>query len=142
MNISAAWVEIIKSYESCRLTAYWDKKGWSIGWGHQDPGIKEGDVWTQQQADAQLMADIAGAESCVNHLVEVKLTQGEFDALVDFVFNLGCADLKGSTMLRLLNTGNYWGAATQFDLWDHVNGAVVAGLLRRRMQEKAAFTGG
>ena len=67
--------------------------------------------------------------------MKVPLTQGEFDALTDFVFNCGCGAFAGSTMLRLLNAGDYQSAAGQFDLWDHAGGQVVAGLLRRREAE-------
>ena len=86
-----------------------------------------------------LAQDVSIAAACVNAVVTVKLTQQEFDALVDFVFNLGAGAFKGSTMLRNLNAGNFTSAAAQFDLWDRAGGAVVAGLLRRRQAEAALF---
>ena len=75
----------------------------------------------------------------MNAVVTVPLTQNEFDALVDFAFNCGCNAFKSSTMLTLLNQGNYADAATQFDLWDHAAGKVVTGLLRRRQAETDLF---
>jgi len=69
------------------------------------------------------------------------LQQNEFDALVDFVFNLGRGAFAGSTLLKNLNAGQFDAAATQFDLWDHAGGQVVAGLLRRRQAEQAMFQG-
>ena len=72
----------------------------------------------------------------------VPLTQNEFDTLADFAFNAGCGAFAGSTMLKLLNAGNYAGAAGQFELWDHAAGKVVAGLLRRRDAEEAEFKAG
>jgi lysozyme len=96
-------------------------------------------VITQAQADAWLLEDILWAAEVVNRVVTVTLTQGEFDALTDFVFNDGSGNFESSTMLRLLNSGNYAGAAAQFDLWDHAGGQVVAGLLRRRQAETTEF---
>jgi lysozyme len=142
MTYSKAGTALTESFESCKLTAYQDIKGiWTIGWGHVDPSVVEGLVWTQEQADAQLLVDIQSAVACVNAAVTVALTQGEFDALCDFVFNAGCTAFKGSTLLRLLNAGNYSGGAAELDKWDHANGKVVAGLLRRREQETEEFEG-
>ena len=94
---------------------------------------------TQEQADALLLQDVQNAVNHVNHLVTVTLTQSEFDALVDFAFNCGCGAFAGSTLLKLLNAGDYPGAAAQFDVWDHASGKVVAGLLRRREAETQEF---
>jgi lysozyme len=114
---------------------------WTIGVGHTGPEVRYGLVWTQDQADAQLLADVAGAVAAVNRLVKTPLTQGEFDALVDFVFNLGVGAFAGSTMLKLLNAGNHAAAANEFEKWDMAGGKHMAGLLRRRLAEKAEFTG-
>jgi lysozyme len=97
---------------------------------------------TIDAAQALLAKDVSSAADCVNNLVEVTLTQEEFDALVDFVFNLGAGAFRGSTMLRDLNAGDFTSAAAQFDMWDHAGGAVVAGLLRRRQAEAELFEGG
>ena len=140
MEYSKQGEALTEQFESCRLTAYPDLKGiWTIGWGHTGPEVVPGLVWTQAQADAALLKDCQNAVDHVNRLVRVPLTQGEFDALVDFAFNAGCGAFAGSTMLKLLNSGNYAGAAGQFELWDHAAGKVVAGLLRRRRAEEAEF---
>ena len=142
MQYSKSGVALTEQFESCKLSAYQDIKGiWTIGWGHTGPEVVEGLIWTQEQADAQLLADIQASAQCVNEVVTVALTQGEFDALVDFVFNVGCGNFSGSTLLRLLNQGDYAGAAAQFDRWDHASGKVVAGLLRRREAEQNEFGG-
>jgi lysozyme len=114
---------------------------WTIGVGHTGPEVKYGLTWTQDQIDAQLLADVAGAAAAVNRLVKVALTQGEFDALVDFVFNLGAGAFAGSTMLKLLNAGDHAAAANEFQKWDMAGGEHVAGLLRRRIAEAAEFRG-
>lgn len=114
---------------------------WTIGYGHTGPEVHCGLVWTQAQAETQLMTDTATAVAAVNRLVTTPLTQAEFDALVDFVFNLGVAAFAGSTMLKLLNAGNHTAAANEFAKWDMAGGQHVAGLLRRRLAEQDEFLG-
>lgn len=144
MQYSRTGIHLTESFEACRLVAYHgsaDRPGvWSIGYGHTH-GVKEGDVCTQAQAEEWLVDDIRWAELVVNAHVTVQLTQQEFDALVDFVFNVGSGNFTSSTMLKLLNEGDHHGAAQQFELWDHAGGVEVAGLLRRRQAEKSEFEG-
>jgi lysozyme len=131
---------LTKNFESCVLTAYADQGGvWTIGYGHTGPGVHAGMTITQAQADIFLESDVSGAVTCVNKLATAKINQNQFDALVDFVFNLGCASLSISQLLREVNSGNFSDAATQFLRWDHVKGVVVQGLLRRRQAEATLF---
>jgi lysozyme len=142
MQYSQQGMNLTEGFEACRLIAYQDIRGiWTIGWGHTGPEVCEGLTWTQEQADAQLLADLQRFVDDINNEVNVPLTQGEFDALVDFTFNDGNGAFMGSTLLRLLNAGDYDGAAAQFPSWDHAAGVVVAGLLRRRQAEVALFKG-
>lgn len=143
MEYSKKGLALTEGFESCRLVAYPDIKGiMTIGWGHTGPEVVEGLVWTQSQADSQLVMDLQRAENMVNQCVTVDLTQGQFDALVDFAFNLGCNAEKGSTLLKLVNENDMADAANEFEKWDHASGVVVAGLLRRRLAEKQEFLGG
>lgn len=71
--------------------------------------------------------------------VSVPLNANEEAAIMDFIYNLGEGNFQASTLLKLLNKGQYEQAAAQFPLWDHVNGQVIAGLLRRRIQEEKLF---
>lgn len=140
MEYSKDGMALTEGFEKCVLIPYQDIKGiWTAGWGHVGPEVMPGIPWTQSQADQQLLIDVQHASDTVNDVVTVPLTQPEFDALVDFAFNCGCNAFKGSTMLKLLNSGDYAGAAAQLDLWDHASGQVVAGLLRRRQAETALF---
>lgn len=128
-------LHLTEHFEECRLEAYPDAGGVpTIGWGHT-AGVHLGDVCTQQQADDWLQGDYAVAVRCVRYMVRVPLTQGEFDALCDFVFNLGCGAFGGSTLRGLLNSGNYSGAAAELVKWDHAAGKVMQGLLLRREAE-------
>jgi len=142
MQYSKTAAELAETFEGCRLQSYPDIGGvWTIGYGHTS-GVHPGMICTPQRAIEWLDADMKIAAACVNRYVSVTLTQNEFDALCDFVFNLGCGDFARSTLLRLLNRGEYAEAANQFDLWDHCGGKVVAGLLRRREAEEETFSDG
>ena len=138
MKTSAAGIALIKSFESCRLTAYRDAVGvMTVGYGHT------GKVWagmtvTQEQAEALLAADVARFEAGVAKLVKVPLAQHEFDALVSFAFNCGLKNLESSTLLRKLNAGDRAGAGKEFSRWNKAGGAVLRGLTRRREAEDAA----
>ncbi len=97
-----------------------------------------GHDWTQQEADDELELDLAEAEKVVNGLGLV-LTQGQFDALVSFAFNVGGRALVRSTLLKLLRAGALSAAADEFLRWTHAGGKVVAGLATRRAAERALF---
>lgn len=139
LTYSPAGFKLTEQFEGLALQAYQDIAGvWTNGFGnthHVTPGTSI----TLQQAQDDLASNIEGAEYVVNRVVVVPLTQNQFDALVDFVFNLGSGNFQSSTLLRLLNQGNYVGAANEFPKWNHSNGQVVAGLTRRRLAEQSLF---
>ena len=93
-------------------------------------------------AEAWLGGDVEWAAHAVNMLVDVPLTQAEFDALTDFTFNCGAGRLRDSDVLRLLNAGQPHAAAQALEEYDHAGGKVLAGLLRRRKAEETEFDGG
>jgi lysozyme len=137
---SGKGLALTEQFEGCRLTAYQDQVGvWTIGYGHTGPEVCAAMTITPEDAQALLARDVSNAAAFVNKIVQVQITQEEFDALVDFVFNLGVGSFERSTLLRLLNAGDFASAAAQFALWDRAGGAFVAGLLRRRQAETALF---
>jgi lysozyme len=139
---SAAGLALTKQFEGCVLTAYQDQVGvWTIGYGHTGTDVKTGLTITDDQASILLAADVAWAVTCVNKFVTSAIKQNQFDALVDFVFNLGCASLGQSTLLRLVNAGDFAGAAPQFLRWNKAGGKVVKGLTMRRQAEMNLFSG-
>jgi len=85
---------------------------------------------------------VRSAQQTVQRLVKVTLTQGQFDALVDFVFNLGQGKLAASTLLKELNTGEYQAAGEQLLRWDHAGAQENASLKARRMAEFELWRGG
>lgn len=142
MQYSGKGLLLTEREEGCKLEAYLDSVGVpTIGYGHTR-GVSLGMTCSQEQAEEWLKEDLAFAEGEVNSLVKVPLTQGEFDALVDFTFNLGGGALEHSTLLKLLNEGDFQGAAEELPKWDHAGGKVLQGLLRRRLEEKEEFLNG
>lgn len=140
MDYSNSGLELTKSFEGLRLTAYRDGAGvLTIGYGHTGPEVHEGLVITEAEAEMLLRRDMADAVAWVNGLVKVTLTQGQFDALVDFTYNAGRGSFRGSTLLRMVNAGDFKGAEGQFGLWVHAGGEVEPGLVRRRAAEAALF---
>ena len=137
MELSAAGLELLKKSEGFRSHVYLDLEGWpTIGYGHRlvhpesfPAGIDEA------QAAGLLAADVREAEQAVERMVNVPLAQGQFDALVDFCFNLGAGKLAGSTILKDLNAGRYDAAGEQLLRWDHAGTSVNAGLKARREAE-------
>lgn len=140
MTTSKNGYALIRASEGIRLFAYRDSTGvWTIGYGHTGNDVTPGLMITGIQADALLRQDVAVCERAVTALVKVPLTQGQFDALVDFVFNLGAASLRQSKLLRLLNASDYVGASSQFIRWNKAGGKVLAGLTKRRLAEQQLF---
>jgi lysozyme len=139
MTYSEEGLQLTEKFEGLRLTAYKDSVGVpTIGYGHTR-GVAMGMTCTQEQAEQWLQEDVQIAVDAVNRLVTVELTQNQFDALVDFTFNLGTGSLQNSTLLRLLNASNYTGAANEFERWDKAGGQTLPGLLKRRQAERDLF---
>ncbi len=146
MKASMNCVQVMHHYESCSLKAYPDPgssdgKPWTIGWGHTGPEVVKGLVWTQAQADAAFTQDLEKFERAVEKLVVVPLTQGQFDALVSFTYNLGESSLRTSTLLKKLNAKEYSAVPEQLARWNKNDGAAMKGLTRRRAAEAALWNG-
>ena len=132
-------LKLTEEFEGCRLTPYRDIVGvWTDGYGNTH-GVVPGFDITQEKADADLLRNVQWAVDCVNAHVETEITQNEFDALVDFTFNVGGGAFARSTLLKKLNAGDHAGAAAEFEKWDMAGGKHVAGLLRRRVAERKLF---
>ncbi len=141
MNISQEGLSLIKKFEGCELEAYKCAAGvLTIGYG-STKGVKEGDTITQEEADKLLLHEMKEYEGYINDAVTVDLKQNQFDALVSWVFNLGPANLKASTMLKVLNTKEYDDVPAQIKRWNKAGGKVLQGLIRRREAEALLFEG-
>ncbi|MGB6973258.1 MAG: lysozyme [Terracidiphilus sp.] len=143
MQLSAQGLQLVKDSEGFRSNTYLDLAGLpTIGYGHR---LVHSECYpngiTPQQACVILEWDLREAQQAVQRLVRVALTQGQLDALVDFVFNLGSGSLAHSTLLADLNAGDYAEASRQLLLWDHAGTAEVPALKARRQAEFRLFTG-
>jgi len=148
-KIGAKGIALVKAFEGCLrpvaggFQAYLDPIGvLTIGWGHTNHNGRKFDssaVWTQAECDAEFLNDMAVFENAVNNLVKVPINQDQFDALVSFSFNVGAANLGGSTLLRKLNAGDFTGAAQEFQRWNKAGGKPLPGLTRRRACEALLF---
>ena len=132
---------LIKKFEGCELKAYQCSAGvWTIGYGHTKD-VVEGMEITQEQAEQMLVDELHEYESYINKYVTVALSQNQFDALVSWVYNLGPANLSASTMLKVLNSGEYEDVPVQMKRWNKAGGKVLEGLIRRREAEACLFVG-
>lgn len=170
MKISPDGLAITKHYENCHLESYPDpasplgkectRRGfnitayrnihnwpqlsgspWTIGWGHTGDEVKPGIMWTQKQCDDALAADMAKFERAVTSAVRVSLNQAQFDALVDFTYNVGPGNLQSSTLLAKLNGGDYASVGKELRRWNKAGGQVMYGLVKRRAAGDARFNG-
>lgn len=132
-------IPIIKQYEGLKLEAYLCPAGIpTIGYGHTR-GVKLGQKISAAQAEVFLDHDYEEAEDAVKRLITVPLTDNQLGALASFVFNLGEGRLLGSTLRRKLNSGDYKGAAAEFDKWVYSGGKKLNGLIARRAAERKLF---
>lgn len=143
MRVSPRGMQLTRLSEGCNLHSYPDPASggapFTCGYGHTGQDVKPGMTITQAQADAWLECDLARAAQVVNSLVHVYLNQNQFDALCDFVLNVGAGNFRSSTLLRLLNAGNFAAAADQFARWTQAAGKTMPGLVKRRAAERALF---
>jgi lysozyme len=139
MHISDKGLNLIKKFEGLRLKAYKCPAGkLSIGYGHTN-NVRPDDVITEAQAVELLIRDVFDVEGVINRLVTKTLTQGQFDALCSFIFNLGAGNFQRSTLLRKINQGDFVGASREFSRWIYAGGKVLNGLKVRRQAEKDLF---
>ena len=156
MKVSQKCIEQIKKDEGVRSRPYQcPALLWTIGVGHViDPNhakvpladrkqlpIPAGwdRVLSSEEIDDILRKDLARFEAGVARLIKVELTQGQFDALVSFSFNVGLGNLQNSTLRMKVNRGDFEGAAEQFLVWTKAGGKVLPGLVKRRTHEKEMF---
>jgi lysozyme len=156
VKVSQKCIEQIKKDEGVRSRPYQcPALLWTIGVGHViDPNhakVPMADrkqlpipagwdrVLSSEEIDDILRKDLARFEAGVSRLIKVELTQGQFDALVSFSFNVGLGNLQNSTLRMKVNRSDFKGAAEQFLVWTKAGGRVLPGLVKRRTHEKEMF---
>lgn len=135
MTTSQAGRDLIKKYEGLRLKAYKCPAGvWTVGYGHTR-GVTSSTEISQSMADLFLQDDIRPLERHINKL-GINFRQGQFDALVSFMFNLGEGNFNKSTLKKkILAGGNDEDIAAEFKKWNKAGGRVLDGLTKRREEE-------
>jgi GH24 family phage-related lysozyme (muramidase) len=149
---SQAALDLIRQYEGCAqkrpdgtFAAYPDPgthgPPWTVGWGTTGADVNQHTIWTQQQCDARLQSDVTAFAAHVAALIgSAPTTQHQFDAMVDFAYNLGIGNLASSTLLKRHKAGDHAGAALEFGKWNKAAGRVLPGLTRRRAAEAALYS--
>lgn len=146
MDYSPPLAAFTAGWEGCRLTPYQDGAGrFTVGFGHllqpDDPHI----AITQDEAEALFVTDLSYTADRVNLLIPEPLTQPQFDALVDFAFNLGCGALAGSTLRKRILSGYLDEVPDQLLRWNKrydpaSNDYVIdPGLAKRRAAERSMW---
>jgi len=151
VKISDDGVKLVQKFEGLHrvqpdgmVNAYRCPAGkWTCGWG-ATKGVRSGTKWTKEYCEMRLIEDLAEHSKAVKKYVQVPLSQGQFDALTSFVFNLGEGNFRSSTLLKKLNKGLYDDVPEQIMRWNkaRVDGKLtpLKGLTRRRAAEAAIFS--
>ncbi len=149
MRVSSGMIELLKDFEASgrfEPKAYKCPAGvWTIGYGHTGKDVYAGLVINKEQAEALLRKDVAVAEVAVEKAIgRTKLTQWQFDALVSFTFNLGSANLRRSTLLKMVvaSPSNINGIVKEFAKWKNAGGKELMGLKVRRVKEACWYAFG
>ena len=140
MEASEILIEKLKEFEGFRRDAYRDVAGvLTIGYGHTGSDVREGDRLTTYAAEELLLMDLREHERAVRRL-KVAHTQGQFDALVSFAFNVGIGRLNRSALLKVIRNGGSKAQITrEFKRWVFAGGQRMPGLVKRREWEAKRF---
>ena len=143
-HITQAGIDLIKQFEGFSPTVYICPAGYpTIGYGHvvkTQEREQFADGITTEQAETLLRQDVQTAERAVLRLITVPLTDGQFDALVSFTFNLGAGALQRSTLRRRVNRGDHAAVPAEFRKWVWAGGRKLQGLVRRREAEADRYS--
>jgi lysozyme len=140
MKISQKGLDLITKYEGWSEKPYLCPAGkMTIGFGHLIKPNEQFTSITQEQGLEILKQDVEVAEIAVSTYVKAEINQNIFDSLVSFTFNLGTMNLRTSTLLKLLNKGDYHLAGLEFCKWNKAGGKILQGLISRRVEETVLF---
>lgn len=134
----------MRAFEGFKATPYKCLGGvWTVGYGHTGPDVTaDSPAITEAEADRLLALDALGAARSVVRLIRIPLTDGQFDALTDFAFNLGGGALQRSRLRAVVNREEHERVTEELLRWTRAGGVVVRGLLRRRQAEADMYHGG
>jgi lysozyme len=145
-TISQEALDEIKFSEGFSAVAYWDHSQWTIGYGsgtYTDGSVvQQGDTVTEAEAERMLMHLLEYYIEEVRTIVTADLSPNQLGSLVSLAYNIGIGSFESSTLVALLNAGDYQGAADQFLRWNRAGGEVLSGLIHRRTRERDLFLNG
>lgn len=137
-NLSANGLNLIKSFEGCKLTAYKclpSEKYYTIGYGHYGSDVTAGMKITKEQAEELLLQDCKKAIKNVNSFMsKYNFNQNQFDALVSFAFNVGSINQLTASGTRTLEQ-----ISSKITAYNKSGGRVIEGLVKRRAKEKELY---
>ncbi len=143
-HITQEGLDLIKRFEGFSPTIYICPAGYpTIGYGHvvrEDERDRFAEGIDEQEAETLLQRDVRWAERGVLRLINVPLTDGQFDALVSFTFNLGTGALQRSTLRRKVNREEHEQVPREFMRWVWADGRRLQGLIKRRAAEAANYS--
>ena len=145
MRINQATVDLVKEFEGLELRAYRDPVGIvTIGYGYTNragfgPGVKMGDVWTEEQAEDMLWQGLEVFANQIRPMFKREATPNQFGAMLSLAYNIGTGAFGKSTCLKRFNAGDIEGAAEALTWFNKAGGKVLRGLVRRREAERALF---
>lgn len=140
MKVSSEAIDLIKTFEGFYAVPYRCPAGyWTVGYGHVLAPHEPRETITREKAEALLRRDVRHAELSLRALVRVPLHQGQFDALVSFIFNLGAGAFERSALRRVVNRGEHEAVPEQLARWVYAGGQKMLGLQRRRAAETALY---
>lgn len=144
MTITEEGKLLIKEYEKCKLTSYLcPAKKWTIGWGNtfyeSGEPVRSGQTITQERADRLFNNILLRFQTEVRQVLKVELNENQFSALLSFTWNVGTGNLRSSTLLKLINQGDFDKASGQFERWVYSGKKKLKGLERRRESERQLF---
>lgn len=141
MRVTKQGLRLIQEFEGFSPTVYMCAGGYpTIGYGHVVlMGESFSTLISKHEAEQLLRQDVRSAENAVLRHIQIPLTQGQFDALVSFTFNLGAGALQRSTLRRKVNRGSHGDVPREFRRWVYAGGKRLRGLVRRREAEACLY---
>lgn len=140
-HVTEDGLRLIRRFEGFSAVPYLCPAGYlTVGYGHvvKNPNAFRQPI-TEDEATEILVLDVAKAEKAVLRLITVPLSDGQFDALVSFTFNLGSGALQRSTLRRKVNREDHAEVPAEFLRWVWAGGKKLKGLIRRREAEAALY---
>jgi len=146
MKTSSDGLELIKEFEGLGLKAYKCPANiWTVAFGHTsaagEPKVLPGMMVSRDEAEAILRRDVIQYENGVRSQITVSITQGQFDALVSFAYNVGVGAFSKSTLLKKINAEKFDEVPAEFMKWTKGGGRELPGFVRRRRAEVKLWRG-